>query len=149
MTNILHSVSNGQNQRGYCRSGRVGGTVVSCLVVVNLHHHFADKGLYSQTYGFFSSHIWTICESLTIKKAEHQRIDASELWCWRRLLSPLDSKEIKPAILREINPEYTLEGLMLKLKFQYWNSNTIQVAKVLEFQLQHQSFQCIFRVDFP
>ena len=57
------------------------------------------------------------CESWTIKKAEHQRIDAFELWCWRRLLSPLDCKEIQPFI-KEISPEYSLEGLMLKLKLQ-------------------------------
>ena len=58
------------------------------------------------------------CESWTIKKAECQRIDPSELWCWRRLFkSPLDSKETKP-VLKEINPGYSLEGLMLKLRFQ-------------------------------
>ena len=55
------------------------------------------------------------CESWTIKKAECQRIDAFELWCWRRLFSPLDSKEIKPVSLKG-----NLEGLMLKLKFQYF-----------------------------
>ena len=60
------------------------------------------------------------CESWTIKKAEHQRIDAFELCCWRRLLRvPVDCKEIQP-ILKEINPEYSLEGLMLKLKLQYF-----------------------------
>ena len=59
------------------------------------------------------------CESWTIKKAEHQRIDAFELWCWRRLLSPLDCKEIQ-SILKEIIPECSLEGLMLKLKLQYF-----------------------------
>ena len=59
------------------------------------------------------------CESWTIKKAEHQRIDTFELWCWRRLESRLDSKEIK-AILKEINPEYSLEELILKLKLQYF-----------------------------
>ena len=56
------------------------------------------------------------CENWTIKKAEHQRIDAFEMWCWRTLESPLDSKEITP-ILKEINPEYSLEGLMLKLQY--------------------------------
>ena len=63
------------------------------------------------------------CESWTIKKAEHQRIDAFELWCWRRLLrvlSPLDCKESNQSILKEISPEYSLEGLMLKLKTQYF-----------------------------
>ena len=56
------------------------------------------------------------CESWTTKKAQHQRIDAFKLWCWRTLESPLDSKEITP-ILKEINPEYSLEGLMLKLQY--------------------------------
>ena len=54
------------------------------------------------------------CDSWTIKKAECQRIDAFKLWCWRRLKSPLENKEKRP-ILKEINPEYSLEGLMLKL----------------------------------
>ena len=57
------------------------------------------------------------CESWTIKKAERQRIDAFELWCWRRLLSPLDRKENKQSILKEISPECSLEGLMLKLQY--------------------------------
>ena len=60
------------------------------------------------------------CESWTIKKAEHRRTDAFELWFWRRLLSPLDCKEIQPSILKEISPEYSLEGLMLKLKLPYF-----------------------------
>ena len=60
------------------------------------------------------------CESWTMKKTEHQRIDAFELWCWRRLLRVLEGKEIKSVILKDISPEYLLEGLMLKLKFQYF-----------------------------
>ena len=60
------------------------------------------------------------CESWTIKKAEHQRIDASELWCWRRLLRvPWTARRSNQSILKEISPEYSLEGVMLKLKFQY------------------------------
>ena len=59
------------------------------------------------------------CESWTIKKAEHQRIDASELWCWRRLLRvPWTARRSNQSILKEISPEYLLEGLMLKLKLQ-------------------------------
>ena len=58
------------------------------------------------------------CESWTIKKAEHQKMDAFELWCWRTLESPLDRKEINQSILEEINPDYSLEGLMLKLELQ-------------------------------
>ena len=59
------------------------------------------------------------CESWTIKKAEHQRIDAFELWCWRRLLRvPWTAKRSNQSILKEINPEDPLEGLMLKLKLQ-------------------------------
>ena len=58
------------------------------------------------------------CESWTIRKAKHQRIDALELWCWRRLLRvPWTARRSNQSILKEINPEYSLEGLMLKLKF--------------------------------
>ena len=61
------------------------------------------------------------CESWTIKKAEHQKIDASELWCWRRLLRvPWTARTSNQSILKEISPEYSFEGLMLKLKFQYF-----------------------------
>ena len=61
------------------------------------------------------------CESWNIKKAEHQRIDAFELWCWRRLLRvPWTARRSNQSILKEINPEYSLEGLMLKLKLQYF-----------------------------
>ena len=61
------------------------------------------------------------CENWTIKKAEHQRIDAFELWCWRRLLRvPWPARRSNQSILREINPEYSLEGLMVKLKLQYF-----------------------------
>ena len=57
------------------------------------------------------------CESWTIKKAEHQRIDAFKLWCWRRLLRvPWTARRSNQSILKETNPEYSLEGLMLKLK---------------------------------
>ena len=62
------------------------------------------------------------CESWTIKKAEHLRIDAFELWCWRRLLRvPWTARRSNQSILKEISPEYSLEGLMLKLKLQYFN----------------------------
>ena len=61
------------------------------------------------------------CESWTVKKAEHRRIDAFELWCWRRLLRvPWTAKRLSQSILKEINPEYSLEGLLLKLKLQYF-----------------------------
>ena len=61
------------------------------------------------------------CESWTIKKAEHQRIDAFELWCWKRLLRvPWTVRRSNQSILKEINPEYSLEGLRLRLKLQYF-----------------------------
>ena len=61
------------------------------------------------------------CESWTIKKTEHSRIDALELWCWRRLLRvPWTERRSNQSIPKEINPEYSLEGLMLKLKLQYF-----------------------------
>ena len=61
------------------------------------------------------------CESWTIKKAECQRIDTFELWCWKRLLKvPCTGRRCNQSILKEISPEYSLEGLMLKLKLQYF-----------------------------
>ena len=61
------------------------------------------------------------CDSWTIQKAEYQRIDAFKLWCWRRLLRvPWTARRSNQSILKEINPEYSLEGLMLKLKLQYF-----------------------------
>ena len=61
------------------------------------------------------------CENYTIKEAECQKIDAFELWCWRRFLSvPWTARRSNQSILKEINPEYSLEGLMLKLKLQYF-----------------------------
>ena len=61
------------------------------------------------------------CESWTTKKAEHRRIDTFELWCWRRLLRvPWTARRSDQSILKEVNPKYSLEGLMLKLKLQYF-----------------------------
>ena len=73
-------------------------------------HYLGNKGPSSQSYGFSS-------ESWTIKKSEHQKIDAFELWCWRRLLRvPWIARRSNQWILKEINPEYSLEGLMLKVQ---------------------------------
>ena len=72
------------------------------------------------------------CESWTIKKAEHRRINAFELWCWRRLLRvPWTARRSNQSILKEINPEYSLEGLVLKLKLQYFG-HLMQRADPLE-----------------
>ena len=72
------------------------------------------------------------CESWTIKKAEGQRTNAFKLWCWRRLLRvPWTARRSNQSILKEINPEYLLEGLMLKLKHQYFG-HLIQRADSLE-----------------
>ena len=80
------------------------------------------------------------CESWTVKKAEHQRIDAFELWCWRRLLrAPWTARRSNQSILKKISPEYSLEGLMLKLKLQYfghlmrradWFEKTLMLGKI-------------------
>ena len=72
------------------------------------------------------------CESRTIKKAEHRRIDAFELWCWRRLLRvPWTARRANQSILKEISPQYSLEGLMLKLKLQYFG-HLMQITDSLE-----------------
>ena len=77
------------------------------------------------------------CESWTIKKAEHQRIDAFELWCWRRLLRvPWTARRSNQSILKGLSPEYSLEGLMLKLKLQYfghlmWRTDSLEKTLML------------------
>ena len=75
------------------------------------------------------------CESSTIKKAEHRRIDAFELWCWRRLLRVRwTARRSNQSILKEVSPEYSLEGLMLKLKLQYFGhlmQRTDSLEKIL------------------
>ena len=84
-------------------------------------YYFAHKGPSSQGNGFSSGHVWMWCESWTIKKAERQRIDAFELWCWRRLLRvPWTARRSNQSILKEISPGCSLEGLMLKLKLKLW-----------------------------
>ena len=77
------------------------------------------------------------CESWTIKKAEHQRIDAFELWCWRRVLRvPWTARRSNQSILKEISPESSLEGLILKLKLQYfghlmWKADSFEKTLML------------------
>ena len=82
-------------------------------------HHFADKVHLVKAMVF--PVVMYGCESWTIKKAERWRIDAFKLWCWRRLLRiPWTARRSSQSILKEISPEYSLEGLMLRLKFQYF-----------------------------
>ena len=92
-------------------------------------HHFANKGLYNQSCGF--PVVMYGCESWTIKKAECQRLDAFKLWCQRLLRVPWTAKRLNQSVLKEINSEYSLEGLMLKLKLQYFG-HLIQRADSLE-----------------
>ena len=99
-------------------------------------HYFANKGPSSQSYGFFPVVMYG-CESWTIKKAECWRIDAFELWCWRRLLRvPWTARRSNQSILKEISPEYSLEGLILKLKLQYfgylmWRTDSLEKILML------------------
>ena len=98
-------------------------------------HYFANKGPSSQSYGFSSSHVW-MWELDSIKKAECWRINAFELWCCRRLLRVLWTSRSNQSILKEISPEYSLEGLMLKLKLQYsghlmWRTDSFEKTLML------------------
>ena len=80
-------------------------------------HYYANKGPSSRSYGFSSSHVWMW--ELDKKKAEHQKMDAFDLWCWRRPFRVLwTASTSNKSVLKEISPEYSLEGLMLKLKLQ-------------------------------
>jgi len=98
-------------------------------------HYFANKGLSSQSMVFPA--VMYGCESWTIKKAEHRRIDAFELWCWKKLLRvPWTAERSNQSILKEISPEYSLEGLMLKLKHQYflylmWRTDSLEKTLML------------------
>ena len=96
-------------------------------------HYFANKGLSNQIMVF--QVVMYGCESWTLKKAEHQRVDAFELWFWRRLLRvPWTARRSNQSILKEISPEYSLEGLMLKLKLQYFGhlmQRTDSLEKIL------------------
>ena len=93
-------------------------------------HYFAGRGPSSQSY--VVSSVKYRCESWTMKKDEHQRIRAFELWCWRRLLRvPWTARRSNQSILKEISPEYTLERLMLKPKLEY-SGHLMQRADSLE-----------------
>ena len=92
-------------------------TVTNLDSILKSRHHFANKGPYIVKAMVFPVVMWG-CESWTIKKAECWKFDAFELWCWRRLLSvPRTARRSNQSILKEINLEYSLEGLMLKLQF--------------------------------
>ena len=111
----------------------------SCWVLLNpkdlQRHYFANKDPSSQSYGF--SIVIYGCESCTIKKAERQRTDAFELWCWRRLLRvSWTARRSKRSILKEISPEYSLERLILTLKLQYfghlmWRTDSLEKTLML------------------
>jgi len=97
--------------------------LILCCPLLLLPSMFPSIRVFSSVYG---------CGSWTTKKAEHERIDAFELWCWRRLLRvPWIARRSNQSILEEISPEYSLEGLMLKLKLQYFD-HPIQRADSLE-----------------
>ena len=103
-------------------------------------HHFANKGL-SSPFLLEKAMVFPVVmygyESWTIKKAEHQRIDVFELWCWRRLSRvPWTARRLNQSILKEINPEYSLERLILKLKLQYlghlmWRVDSLEKTLML------------------
>ena len=96
----------------------LGRKVMTKLDIKKQKHYFAKKGQSSQSYNHI---VMYGCECWTIKKAEHGRIDAFELQCWRRLLSiPWTARRSSQSILKEISPEYSLEGLILKLKLPYF-----------------------------
>ena len=90
-------------------------------------HHFADKGLYSQSYDFSSSYVWMW--ELDHKEGRVPKIDAFDLWCW-------STRRSKQSILKKINPEYSLEELILKLKLPYfghlmWRANSLEKPLML------------------
>ena len=114
----------------------LGGKAMTNLdSILKSRDYFANRSLSSQSYGFSSSHVWMW--ELDYKKAEHWRIDAFELWCWRRLLTVLwTARRSNQSILKENSSEYSLEGLMLKLKLQYfsllmWRTDSLEKTLML------------------
>ena len=98
--------------------------------------YYANKGPYSQEFGPPSGHVWLW--ELDHKEGECQRIDAFKLWCWRKLLKvPWLARKSNQSILREISPEYSLKGLIMKLKLQYfgpltWTNDSLEKSLMLE-----------------
>ena len=120
--------------------------------IQNQRHHFNDKGPSNQSYDFSSSHVqrW----DWTIKKAESWRNDAFELWCWKRLLRvPWKVRRSNHSILKEINPEYSLERLMLKLKLQSfghltWRANSLEKTLMLGMiEARRRGWQGMWSLD--
>ena len=98
------------------------GRKVMTLHIKKHWHHFADKGLYSPSFVFFFFFpvVMYGCKSWTLKKTEHQRINAFKLWYWRLLRVPWTARRSNQSILKEISPENSLEELMLMLKLKYF-----------------------------
>ena len=98
--------------------------------ITKQRYHFASKGPYSQNYGFSNSHVW-------MWELDHWRTDAFDLWYWRILLRVLwTARRSNQSILKEINPKYSLEGLMLKVKLQYfghmvWRAGSLEKILML------------------
>jgi len=114
----------------------LGNKVITTLEnIKKQRHYFANKDPSSQRYGFSNSRVWMW--ELDYKKAECQIIDTFALWCWRRLLRvPWTSRRSNQSILKEISSEYSLKGLMLKLKTQYfghvmWRSDSFEKTLML------------------
>ena len=131
----LQMVTAAMKLKDTCSLGRK--TMTNLDSVLKSRDIILSKVLSGQSYGFSSGHVW-VWE--LDHKAEHQRIDAFELWCWRRRLRvPWIARRSNQSILKEISPEYSLEGLMLELKFQYFGhlmrrtdslEKTLMLAKI-------------------
>ena len=110
--------------------------------ITNLHSVLKGRGISSHSkIHLVKATIFPVvkyrCESWTINKTEHQRVDAFELWCWKTLESPLEARRSNQSILNKINPEYSLEELMLKLKLQdfdhlMWRADSLEKTLILQ-----------------
>ena len=127
---------------GDCSHEITTGLLLGRKVVTNLHSILKSRDITLPTkVHLVKAMVFPVviygCESWTIKKAEHRRIDAFELWCWRGLLRvPWTARRSNQSILKEISPEYLLEGLMSKLKFQYfghlmWRTDSLEKTLML------------------
>ena len=126
-----------QNQPGL-------GRIASCIMKIIFVHQERKAKIESLDYCLFQLVMYG-CESWTVKKSEHQRFDGFELWCWRRLLTvPWTARRSNRSILKETDPEYLLEGPMLKLKLQYFG-HLMQRTKLLERTVMLKKIECLRR----